>query len=58
MLSLVFTHLCKLLDGIVGPAQLLPEHLDVALHVLGDGPLSVHLDIQRAQVVQLHELLL
>ena len=48
MLSLVFTHLCKLLDGIVGPAQLLPEHLDVTLHVLRDSPLSVHLDIEGA----------
>ena len=57
-LCLLLAHLLIPLVLLVGPGQLLPEHLDVALDFLRDATLSVHLDVQRAQVVQLHQLLL
>ena len=56
--SLLLSHLLIPLVLLVGPGQLLAEHLDITLHFLRDTALSVHLDVQRAQVVQLHQLLL
>ena len=55
---LLFANLVIRLVLLVGPAELLAKHLDVTLDFLRDAALSVDLDIQRAQVVQLHELLL
>ena len=51
MLSLLFTHLSKLLDGVVGPAQLIPKHIYIALHILCDSSLAIHFDVEGAQMV-------
>ena len=51
MLSLLFTHLSKLLDGGVGPAQLIPKHIYIALHILCDSSLAIHFDVEGAQMV-------
>ena len=58
MISLLFAHLGKLLYTLVGPGQLVSKHLDIILDALRNPTLSVHLQVQSAQVVQLHELLL
>ena len=51
LLSLGFTHLCKLLDSVVGAGELLPEHLVIPLDILCHGSLPIDLDVERAQVL-------
>ena len=55
---MLFAHLGKLLNALIGPGQLVSKHLDIVLDALRDAALSVHLEVQSAQVFQLHQLLL
>ena len=58
LLGLLSSHLLLALVVLIGTRQLLSEHLHVALDFLRDATLTINLDIERAQVVQLDQLLL
>ena len=58
VLSLLLSHLLIPLVVLVGSGKLLPEQFDIGLDFLGNASLSVYLYVERAQVIQLYELLL
>lgn len=55
---LLGSHLFKIPDALVGSLQLISKHFDVGLDALGHPTLSIHLDVQSFQVLQLDKRLL